>query len=212
MIYPLTSTFMEALVISAGSSLRFGWESVKKHFWYFVGIAFVSMVISGIGSGSQDTNSWDLIGMLASVWMTCGTTTIFLMYRRGEKADFSVLFTSVDRFLSVLGATILVGLIVMAGLVLLIVPGIMWAIKYQFVVPLILDQKLGVMDAMRRSDAITKGRRMSIFLFDLTMLGAVILGALALVVGLFVAVPVVELATIDLYKKLLAATPTTQTA
>jgi len=203
---------MESLVISASQSIRYGWEAVKKDFWYFVGIAFISMVISGIGSNSTETNSWDLVGMLASVWMTCGTTMIYLLYQQGKKAEVTVLFTSVDRFLTVLGATILISLIVLAGLILFIVPGIMWAIKYQFVVPLILDQKLGVMEAMRRSDEITKGKKMSIFMFDLTMLGVVILGALALLVGLFVAIPVVGLAQIDLYKKLLAATPKVQTA
>lgn len=202
---------MESVAISAGPSIRFGWEAVKKDFWYFVGIAFISMIISGIGSSSSETNSWDLIGTLASVWMTCGTTMIYLLYQQGKKAEVTVLFTSVDRYLSVLGATILISLIVIAGMILLIVPGIIWAIKYQFVIPLILDQKLGVREAMRRSDAITKGKKMDIFMFDLTMLGVVILGVLALFVGLFVAVPVVGLAQIDLYKKLLAATPTTQT-
>lgn len=195
---------MSQVTIDAGTAVRYGWESVKKNLWYFVAIAFVSGVISSIGSDPKQTNSWDLIGFLASVWMTCGTTMIYLRFHRGEKPDLSTLFTAIEPYFKVLGATVIYGFIVTAGLILLIVPGIIWAIKYQFMATLIIDQKLGIQEAMERSAAMTKGRKMSLFGFDLTMLGVVVLGALALGVGLLVAIPVAGLAMIDLYTKLKA--------
>jgi uncharacterized membrane protein len=194
--------------INTGQSIRFGWETTKKNFWFLVGVALVSMIIGNIGSESRQNNGWDLVGFLASTWMTCGTTAIFLAFRRGQKPPFTMLFTTVERYLSVLGATILVLLIIAGGMILLIVPGISWAIKYQFTVPLIIDKKLGVMEAMRRSGEMTKGRKWSLFGFDLTMLGIVILGAICLGVGILVAMPVAGLALIDLYDKLQTAVST----
>lgn len=197
--------------ITAGPSIRYGWESVKKQLWFFVGVTFVSMAIGSIGSKANSSTTLDIVGFLASTWMTCGTTMIYLLSRRGQKPAMATLFTSIDQYLPVLGATMLIGLIVGLGLVLLIFPGIYWAIKYQFVVPLIIDKKLAVFEAMKRSDAMTKGRKMDIFVFDLTMFGVIILGVLALGVGVLVALPVVGLAGIDLYQKLLEekeATPT----
>lgn len=200
---------MSQSLISTGPSISFGWETVKKNFWYFVGVAVVSTIISSLGSESSDNNSWDLVGLLATTWMTCGTTWIYLQMRRGTRLPFSKLFTSVESFLPVLGASLLYYLIVFVGLIFLIVPGIYFGIKYQFTVPLIIDKKLGVFEAMRHSAAMTQGRKMSIFGFDLVMIGVVLLGVLCLGVGIFVAIPVAGLASIDLYEKLQTASPTT---
>lgn len=94
----------------------------------------------------------------------------------------------------------------MAGVILLVVPGIYLALKYQFTIQLIIDKNLGVMAAMKESARITNGNKMAILVFDLQCFGIVILGALAPGVGLLVALPTVELATIKVYRSLVPAT------
>jgi uncharacterized membrane protein len=198
---------MDKLPIDTTQVFQYGWNSVQKDFWYFVGIAFVVMVLGGIGSSSpNETSSLDGLGFLLSILMTCGTTTIFLQYFGGKKLPFSSLFTQLKQYLPVLGATLLLGLITVVGVILLIVPGIYFALKYQFTIQLIIDKNLGVMAAMKESARITNGNKMAIFVFDLQCLGVVILGVLALGVGLLVALPTVELATIKVYRSLVPAT------
>ncbi len=194
---------MEKLTLSTDKVFSYGWTSVKKDFWYFVGISFVGSIISGIGnSNPKETSSLDGLGFLLSILVTCGSTIIYLKYFAGKKAPFSTLFTSAKQFLPVLGATILLGIILVLGTLALIIPGIYLGLKYQFTIKLIIDKNLGVMEAMRESARIMNGNKMALLLFNLQSVGVILLGVLALGVGIFAAMPVVELATVKVYRSL----------
>lgn len=198
---------MDKQTLNTEKVFQYGWDSVKKDLWYFVGITFVVMIVGGIGASKQNgMSSLDGLGFLLSILMTCGTVTIFLKYFGGTKAPFSTLFTQTKQYLNVLGATLLVGLITVLGFILLIVPGIYFSLKYQFTIQLIIDKNLGVMDAMTESARITNGNKMELFMFDVQCVGIIILGVLALGVGILVAIPVIELATIKVYRGLVPAT------
>ena len=69
------------------------------------------------------------------------------------------LATAVSVLLPVLGLAILVGLGVGLGLVLLIVPGIMLAIRWSISVPVLVQERPGVTASMGRSAFLTKGSR-----------------------------------------------------
>jgi uncharacterized membrane protein len=204
---------MEGATIQSGKAISYGWASVKKDFWYFVGLSFVSTVIGSIGSSDRKRNDgWDLLGFLLSAWMTCGYTKLALSYERGQKLPFGELFTQWKYYWRVLGATFLLGLIVGIGFVLLIVPGIYLALRFQFTVQLIIDKDLGIMEAMRQSTKLTEGKKMALFGFDLTMFGVILLGAICLGVGIFVSMPVVWLASVFMYRRLSEAPQPTSPA
>ena len=93
-------------------------------------------------------------------------------------------------------------LIVIGGLILLIVPGIIWAIKYQFYGYAIIDKKMNAFDAINESGRITQGHKWTLLGLFFANLGIVILGFLCLIVGIFAAIPVVELATAFAYRTL----------
>ena len=134
--------------------------------------------------------------------MTSGYLKMMLSYESGKKLPFGDLFTQVKYFWRVLGATLLLGLIVVIGFFLLIVPGIYLALRFQFTLLLILDKDLGILEAMKQSSMLTNGKKMPLLGFDLTLLGVIILGAIVFGVGIFVAMPVVWLATVFVYHKL----------
>jgi uncharacterized membrane protein len=90
----------------------------------------------------------------------------------------------------------------MLAFILLIVPGVIWAIKYQFYGYLIIDKKMGVMEALKKSAEMTDGIKLDLFGLGLVLLGVIILGALVLGVGLLAAIPTVWLATAYVYRKL----------
>ncbi|HOX41234.1 MAG TPA: DUF975 family protein [bacterium] len=189
--------------VEVGKAIGYGWENVKKEFWYFVGLAFVVVVISGIGNSRDiDSGIRNIIGLLLSAWMTAGYMKILLSYYDGKKLPFGELFKQLRYFWRVLGLTLLLGLVIGIGFILFVIPGIYLALRYQFALNFIIDKDLGIFEAMNESAKITKGVKLSLFWFMLAVLGVLILGVLVLGVGIFVAIPVVWLADVYLYKQL----------
>jgi len=192
--------------IDTGKAIGYGWASVKKDFWYFVGLALVVTIIGSIGNSWREHPShWNFINIFLSTWMLCGYTGIALSYQAGKKLPFENLFTNLKPYWRVLGATLLLGVIFFVGFLLLIVPGVYFALKYQMTINLIIDKNMGIMDAMRASAKMTEGRKMSLLGFDFASLGVIILGAICLGFGVLIAMPIVWLAGIVVYRQLSAA-------
>ncbi|HEY4031799.1 MAG TPA: glycerophosphoryl diester phosphodiesterase membrane domain-containing protein [Caulobacteraceae bacterium] len=84
------------------------------------------------------------------------------------------LATGRQHWLSMLGLNILMGLGVFFGMILLIVPGILLALRWAVSAPLVVLEGRGIQEAMGRSADLTKDRRWSIFLLGLILLGALI--------------------------------------
>lgn len=144
-----------------------------------------------------------VIGQIVAI----GLTRISLRICDGQQPEYSDLYNGLPLFFKYLLASILYGLIVAAGLILLVVPGIMWAVRFGLFGFLVVDQGAGPVEALLRSSALTQGARWNLFVFGLMLFGIVVLGALALVVGLFLAVPTALVAAAYVYRRLLAQAP-----
>ncbi len=189
--------------IEIGKAINFGWEAVKKNFWYFVGLAAVYLLLDSLLSKSANhIVDLSFLGIFVGAWLTAGLTRIMLDVYSGKKPPFETLFNQFKYFWRIFGSEILIGLIVVGGLILLIVPGIYWALKYQFVTNLIVDKNMGITEAMGKSGELTKGIKLRLLVFDLALIGVMILGGLALGVGVLIALPIVYLAGIHVYKQL----------
>ncbi len=83
---------------------------------------------------------------------------------------------------------------------LLIIPGIVAAYAYRMV-PYILTENpnLGYKRAVRLSTQMTRGHKFHIFLLDLSFLGWLILGTLALFIGVLFVLPYINAAQAELY-------------
>ena len=93
---------------------------------------------------------------------------------------------------------------------MLIIPGIIWGIKFQFFSYFIVDKGLGPIEALKRSSTITKGAKWDLFLFGLLVWLINLLGALCLLVGLFATIPTTGVAMAFVYHKLLTQTEIAQ--
>ena len=133
-----------------------------------------------------------------------GLVKIALRFCDNEKGKFSDLFSQYRLFFKYLFACILYILIVYGGVILLIIPEIIWAIKFWFFDYFIIDKGMGPIEALEESYAITTGIKWNLFVFFLALIGINILGALALVVGLFATIPTTIVAAAFVYRKLLA--------
>ena len=113
-----------------------------------------------------------------------GILYITLRFVDNDKPTFTNLFTPAKHIIPFIIASILYGLIVFVGLLLLIIPGIIWSIRYSQYKFLIIDKELGPIEALKKSAEITRGSKWNIFLLGI-LLGLInILGVLALGLGL----------------------------
>jgi hypothetical protein len=71
--------------------------------------------------------------------------------------------TSGSRLAPMLGVAILTGIGIGIGLVLLIVPGILLAIRWAVATPIVMLEGLGARAAMRRSEELVRGHRRDVF-------------------------------------------------
>ena len=131
-----------------------------------------------------------------------GFTKIQLNILDSKKTRVSDLFNTNGVFWQYLATSILVGLIVIGGLLLLIVPGIIWLLKYQFAMPLVVDKKLDITESIRKSGEITQGHKGWLFGFAIVLGLVNIAGALLLLVGLLVTIPLTTMAYIYVYRQL----------
>jgi uncharacterized membrane protein len=142
--------------------------------------------------------------------MRIGLIKITLKFCDNEKAKIFDLFSSYSLIFKYLIGLIIYSLIVGVGLILLIAPGIIWGIQFQFFSYFIIDKGLGPIEALKKSSEITKGVKWDLFLFDL-LLGLInVLGVLAFLIGLLVTFSIAMIAKAFVYRKLLSQTETLQ--
>lgn len=190
---------------SIDEAIRFGWNTMKVNLGLMVGLTIVVDAVSGAGGALRFIPVLGSIGSwLLGTIMAMGMIRIVLKFVDGGRGDFNDLFSNFDVFLDYLGASVLYGLIVLGGLCLLIVPGIIWAIRFGFFGCFILDRKLGPIDALKASSALTKGAKWDLFVFGLAAWGINILGMLCLGIGVLVTQPVTWLAFGFVYRRLQA--------
>jgi len=200
-----------------GEALSVGWDTMKNNLVFFILALLIAWVVNGIPSGLQglcySCNSGGLailgtilaiISFVVGVFVYMAFTRIGLRFTAGETADYADLYLSYPLFWKFLGGYILYGLIVLGGLILLIVPGIYWGIKYHFFAYFIIDEGVGPTEALRKSGEITYGVKWELLLLALAFLGINLLGILACFIGLFVTIPITIVATAYVYRKLLA--------
>jgi uncharacterized membrane protein len=149
---------------------------------------------------------------LIGLFLGMVTTRISLDIFDTGKPDLSRIKELLPLVPSYLVGKILYGLIVLVGLILLIVPGIIWAYMFLYVGYLIIDRQLGPIEALKESRVITSGYKMDLFIFSLVVGVINIVGAILLLIGLLVTIPVTLMASAYVYRKLSPRMATTEVA
>ena len=160
----------------------------------------VSLVCQGIGAAAGDevimimaSLFGNVVTTVFSIWISIGQSLYFLKVARGQTAEISDIFAGGPWFFSILVASILVGLIVMVGFVLCIVPGVIFALMFSQFYYLILDRNVGVMDSLNISKEIMTGNKLTLFLIWLVGIALFVLGCLPCCLGLLAVVPFLTL-------------------
>lgn len=195
--------------------IRFGWETFKTRPWFFIGATLVILlayVVSGALSGAIDmaltgdpdksSGVGDILGWLLGTLISMGVVAFYLQaHDNPAGATISSLWHP-HPFWIYFAATLLVGLAVVVGLLLLIVPGIIFALMFMFTSFIVIDRNLGPIEAMKESKRITHGHKWQLFGLGLLLALINLGGAIAFGVGLLVTIPVTSLAFTHAYRVL----------
>jgi len=205
---------MAEKTFSTSEALRFGWQTFKENAVFLI-LVYLIIIFNGsifelikeiLGNSQVIVFFTSILQGVLSVVLTIGLIRIGLLLVDGKKGSFNDLIKDYPLFLKFLAGSIIYGLIVLGGLLLLVVPGIIWAIKFHFWQYLLVDKGMGPIEAIKKSGELTQGVKWGLLKFGLVMFLVTLGGLLALVVGLLVAMPVTFIAMVYLYRKLLSQT------
>jgi uncharacterized membrane protein len=191
------------------------WEIIKNNLGFVLSLQIIVLLINVFPQGAdfiyKDVSSMEIpllaisvIFFILQLITNVGIIKIYLsLYDKNEERDVMALFSGVNYLFRYIWGSVIYGLIVFGGFLLLIVPGIIWSIKYQFFVYFIIDKGMLPMEALQASSRITEGQKMNLFLFGCVMMLVNFAGLLAMGVGLFVTIPLTSMAVVYVYRKLL---------
>jgi uncharacterized membrane protein len=190
----------------------FGWSAMKTNFLFFA----VLLIFSGIFKVVENMISESiknypftalgvvLIFVLVQIIISMIFTKASLQVSNNEAAGSGDFLSFLNSFFSFFGASILYGLVVAVGLILLIIPGIIWAIRFSQYGYIIIDKGIGPIQALKESWEITRGSEWNLMGFSFLSVLINLTGLICLIVGLFVSVPVTTVAAAYVYRKLSA--------
>lgn len=197
---------------SIGEAVSVGFEKTKKNFFFYVVLFLLVIAVyilyfilqfalvafmKGAGSALISIINWVL-----SAVISMGLINVALKVVDNKKPVYKdVFFMDLKLIFVYIVSNLMRGIAVAVGLLLFIVPGIILAIKLQYIEYFIVDKKMGF-EAINMSWEVTKGVKLKLFLFGIVLALINILGFLALILGLFLTVPLSMLASAYVYRKL----------
>ncbi len=197
---------------TVGSCYGNGWSSLWKYFLelfliFIVMLAFaLPNIFFSLGEMHARGAGYAFLVLLGWVYsilllnpLQYGVNFAFLKAARKEAPAVKDIFEVFQNYWSAVLANLLVAIIVLVGLVLLIVPGIIFACKLAFVPYLIVERKMEVIQAVKTSWNMTTGHAVTIFLMGLLAIPLAIAGLLVLCVGIIPVIMWVGVAFASMY-------------
>lgn len=205
--------------LSVNACVSYGWHTFKSSPLIFIGVSVIilvaNLIVRLIQGGVEFLGAQafgreaivvlvlsTLVGIALSFLINLCKTAFYLRaHDTTDGLSLRALWHPYP-YLKYVGTSVLLGIIVLLGLILLIIPGIILGIIFGFALYLTVEEHLSPMEALKESARLTKGNRVRLFLLGLALLALNLLGLLLLIVGLFVTLPVSTLAVVHAYRTL----------
>lgn len=203
----IRKTFREALAL------------YRKNWYYILAIialiAFVGFIPLMFGGTSYDEYTGELISnyspllsfisWLATTYLGVGFLRYLLDLIDGKEVSMKDIFYGVDsieHFAFVILSSILVSILVFAGLIVFIIPAIIIGLGLMFTKFYMAENRGDAVEAIKASWAMTKGYKWKLLLLVLVIAFFNILGFIALGLGLLVTIPTSTIILLMVYRKL----------
>jgi hypothetical protein len=173
----MNETGKEAAVPVIKPALEFATKTFQENFLFLMGVFYVAMSLIQAVCALFDAH---IIPVIYSSFFAGGVLIILLSYCRGEQPNFSLLTSKTRQFWKFLVGYFLFFLMCTIGFILLIVPGIILAVRFGFYPLAIAEKDLGPIAAFKYSWEITRGKFWKLLLFGITTVAILILPALIL--------------------------------
>ena len=200
---------------SPGNAYSHGWKILKENFLELLLIIFIVMVVqTPVGYFNRAVIEFTSYGyegdfynnvyssfywLLVVTPFQYGAAFLFLQAVRGEKIEMRTIISPYNRIIDVILARVLVGGIVVIGIVMLIIPGIVFGIRLIFVPYLVMDKGLDAIGAIKASWKMTSGYGWTIFGMAILAFFICIGGLLVFGVGILVSIIWISAAFASLY-------------
>jgi len=217
----------EAMIARAGqidiaNCYERSWNLLKAEFWPLVGVGFMISMLNQISArvlvgnhnilGPNPVDARFCAGVTVSSLLGAvlwgGYEWYILKKIRGEPTTAGDAF---EGFRRAFGPLVLVGLLTgvlcALGLVFLLLPGIYLWVGYRFAYLMVLDKRLDFWTAMEVSRRVVTAQWWRVFGLALLAIPFGLLGLCALVVGVFIAIPLIVGAMVCAYEDMCAPRP-----
>jgi len=206
----LAATIMTSPAATVGSSYSNGWRQLWKHFLELFLIGLIALLIglpSGVGGWFEDIAVagaiFGFFGLVYSILISgpvdYGVAFAYLKAARGDKLEIKDMFEAFKNYWNAVLASLLVSVIIIIGLVLLIVPGIIFACKLVFTPYLVVDRKMEVIEAIKESWRMTGGHAWTVFFIGLLAIPIGMAGLICFGVGVIISIMWVTITFASLY-------------
>mgnify|MGYP001198996894 FL=1 len=199
-----------AISFQAGKAFRAGWKGFSRNAGVLVGFTVLAAVVLGLLQAIQYglvaavvVNNPDalggvslllfgiallqaIVGLIYSIAMLNGG----LRSVRGESLAFSDLFSKVTEVPNLIGLQIFGTLAVLLGSLAFVIPGVYLGVAYVFAGMALVDKPQSFVDALTLSRRLVTPHWFDVTIFLLVVIGIILLGYLAILIGGFVSVPV----------------------
>lgn len=199
-------------VFSIGAAITFGWNKLKEQTKFLVGfVAFIvvtQIVISGIQNyleqniGKAPAFIFFMIAFIITMAISLLQVRIALHITDGKKGTWAAFHEIVPLIGKGIITQLLYSIIILVGFFLFIIPGFIWAIKYQFALYYVIDKNLSPFEALEASGKLTMGYKWQLLFLGLTLGLINIAGMLALGVGLLISLPVAIIAPAYVFREM----------
>lgn len=202
---------MAQKTFSIKESIRYGWKKTLSQpiiILYFLiamaGTQFVEFLFNFIFSEASEsiTSIVGAILTIISIVFSIGMVRVVLNVYENKALKFENLYEDWRLIGWYILGGIINGLLVILGLVLLIIPGIFVAVRLSMWPYIMLEGESNSIEAIKKSWKLTEGKVLKLVGLYLVQFLVVLLGIIALLVGVVVAMPVISLSLVFVYKKL----------
>jgi uncharacterized membrane protein len=194
--------------VKSNSELRaMAREQLRGHWGIAIGTVVIFLVISGIISSVTNIKDYRwiltiILLLITGAWQA-GILAFFLNLIRSKPLSIKDLFSQLPRLIPFFLLYLLVGIFILLWTLLLIIPGIIAALRYNLAFYIMVDHpEIGALEAINRSKEMMRGQKWKYFKLLLSFIGWYLLCIITLGIGFLWLIPYIYATQAAFYEDL----------